>query len=110
MGQMKTYTREYKEEAVKLTEEKGPKRASEELGISYHTLYGWVKSARAGNLHMESRSSKNIASLEERIAALEKKNRQLEKENRNLREEREILADAAAFFAESRRKSTNSKE
>ena len=43
MGQAKQYDREYKEEALKLVEEKGCKNASEELGIPYNTLYGWVK-------------------------------------------------------------------
>ena len=32
MGQAKQYAREYKEEAVRLAEEKGCKKASEELG------------------------------------------------------------------------------
>ena len=41
MGQVKQYDREYKEEALKLVEEKGCKNASEELGISYNTQYGW---------------------------------------------------------------------
>ena len=35
MGQAKQYDREYKEEALKLVEEKGCKNASEELGIPY---------------------------------------------------------------------------
>lgn len=48
MGQVKEYSREYKEEAIKLAEEKGCKKASEELGISYHTLYDWIKQARKG--------------------------------------------------------------
>ena len=39
MGQAKQYDREYKEEALKLVEEKGCKNASEELGIPYNTLY-----------------------------------------------------------------------
>ena len=47
------------EEALKLVEEKGCKNASEELGIPYYTLYGWIKEARAGNLHLEKRSSSN---------------------------------------------------
>ena len=38
MGQAKQYDREYKEEALKLVEEKGCKNASEELGISYHNI------------------------------------------------------------------------
>lgn len=38
MGQVKQYSREYKEEAIKPAEEKGCKKASEELGISYYML------------------------------------------------------------------------
>ena len=65
MGQAKQYDREYKEEALKRVEEKGCKNASEELGISYNTLYGWVKEARKGNLHLEKRSDSNVSKLEE---------------------------------------------
>ena len=52
MKEQKKYSREYKEEALKLVEEKGCKKASEELEISYNTLYGWVKAARNGELHL----------------------------------------------------------
>ena len=89
MGQAKQYAREYKEEALKLVEEKGCKNASEELGISYNTLYGWVKEARKGNLHLEKRSDSNVSKLEE---------------------ENEFLAEATAFFAASRQKSAKKKE
>ena len=72
MGQAKQYDREYKEEAIKLVEEKGCKNASEELGISYHTLYGWVKEARKGNLHLEKRSDSNVSKFEEELQQLRK--------------------------------------
>lgn len=52
MKEQKKYSREYKEEALKLVEKNGCKNASEELGISYNTLYGWVKAARNGELHL----------------------------------------------------------
>ena len=54
MGQAKQYAREFKEEAVRLAEEKGCKNASEELGIPYNTLYGWVKDARKGKNEIHS--------------------------------------------------------
>ena len=41
MVQANQYDREYKRETIKLVEEKGCKNASEELRISYYTLYGW---------------------------------------------------------------------
>ena len=110
MRQAKQYDREYKEEALKLVEEKGCKNASEELGISYNTLYGWVKEARKGNLHLEKRSDSNISKLEEELQQLRRTNKELAKENKRLQEENEFLAEATAFFAASRQKSAKKKE
>lgn len=93
MGQVKQYDREYKEEAIKLVEEKGCKNASEELGISYNTLYGWVKEARKGNLHLGKRSDSNVSKLEEELQQLRRTNKELAKENKRLQEENEFLAE-----------------
>lgn len=97
MGQVKQYNREYKEEAIKLVEEKGCKKASEELEISYHTLYGWVKEARKGNLHLEKRSDSNVSRLEEELQQLRRANKEQAKEIKRLQEENEFLAEATAF-------------
>ena len=80
MGQVKQYDREYKEEALKLVEEKGCKNASEELGISYNTLYGWVKEARKGNLHLGKRSDSNVSKLEEELQQLRRATKEQAKE------------------------------
>ena len=110
MGQVKQYNREYKEEAIKLVEEKGCKKASEELGIYYHTLYGWVKEARKGNLHLEKRSDSNVSRLEEELQQLRRANKEQAKEIKRLQEENEFLAEATAFFAASRQRSAKKKE
>lgn len=110
MGQVKQYSREYKEEAIKLAEEKGCKNASIELGISYHTLYDWIKQARKGNLHLEKRSNSNVSKLEEELQQLRKVNKELSKQVKQLEEENEFLAEATAFFAASRQKSAKKKE
>ena len=110
MGQVKQYSREYKEEAIKLAEEKGCKNASIELGISYHTLYDWIKQARKGNLHLENRSNSNVSKLEEELQQLRKVNKELSKQVKQLEEENEFLAEATAFFAASRQKSAKKKE
>ena len=110
MGQAKQYDREYKEEALKLVEEKGCKNASEELGISYNTLYGWVKEARKGNLHLEKRSESNVSKLEEELQQLRKANKDLSKQVKQLEEENEFLTEATAFFAASRQRSAKKKE
>ena len=110
MGQSKQYDREYKEEALKLAEEKGCKNASEELGIPYNTLYGWVKEARKGNLHLEKRSESNVSKLEEELQQLRKVAKDQAKEIKRLQEENEFLAEATAFFAASRQRSAKKKE
>ena len=110
MGQSKQYDREYKEEAIKLVEEKGCKNASEELGIPYNTLYGWVKEASKGNLHLEKRSDSNVSKLEEELQQLRKVAKDQAKEIKRLQEENEFLAEATAFFAASRQKSAKRKE
>ena len=110
MGQVKQYSREYKEEAIKLAEEKGCKNASEELGISYNTLYGWVKEARKGNLHLEKRSDSNVSKLEEELQQLRRENKEQAKKIKQLQEENNFLSEATAFFAVSRQKCAKKKE
>ena len=110
MGQSKQYAREYKEEALKLVEEKGCKNASEKLGIPYNTLYGWVKYARKGNLHLEKRSDSNVSKLEEELQQLRRENKEQAKEIKRLQEENDFLSEATAFFAASRQKSAKRKE
>lgn len=91
----KTYTAEFRSQAVRLAREagragKGLAAVAKDLGIHVNTLRDWVQtddSAHAG-------TSVNTAGLDER-AELE----QLRKENRLLKMEREILKKAAAFFA-----------
>ena len=106
MGTIRQYDKAYKEQAVKLASKKGCKGASEELGIPYDTLYGWIKAARKGELHLEGRDT----SLEEENQRLRQANKELAKENKRLAEENEFLAEATAFFAASRQKSAKKKE
>ena len=50
MGSRKNYDEEYKAQAVKLANEKGGRKAAEELGISSKTLYGWMSKATNGRV------------------------------------------------------------
>ena len=83
----KRYSREFKDEAVKLVETGIPVRqAASDLGISEFTLRDWVKKAQPqGNEPVASSESEEI--------------RRLRAENKRLRMEREILKKATAFFA-----------
>lgn len=96
-----TYEKNFKIEAVKLSEEIGLKKAAEQLGIPYYTLSDWkhrqnvmgVEQAHVGSGHKRAKADPN----EQRIY-------ELEKENAELRRTNEILQDALGFFAANRKK------
>ena len=83
------YTKEFKEEAVKLVTEHGysQKRAADTLGINSKNIYRWVNELKGNNI-----STKVLMPEQEEI-------KRLKKENERLKIEREILKKAAAFFA-----------
>ncbi len=89
----RTYTLEFKQEAVRLVTEEGMSHADvgRDLGIDRSTIRAWCMKAEGGTLGRKAVPAKP-ASLEEEVA-------RLRRENRILREEREILKKAAAFFA-----------
>ncbi len=89
----KTYSKEFKVEAVKLVKEEGYtiKRASENLGICRKQLGKWCHAVEQEG--SEAFRGKGIRTADkERI-------RQLEKAVRDLRMERDILKKAAIYLA-----------
>lgn len=86
---VKTYTKEFKEEAVALVTEQGYSvtEAAKSLGITNKLIYNW-------KAKMEAEQSGSSLNGDER-AELAK----LRKENKRLRMEKEILKKASAFFA-----------
>ena len=90
----KTYTREFKIEAVRLLERSGRSQAeiADELGMSSSSLSRWQKEYGAeGEAAFPGRG--NLTPEEERI-------RQLERENEILRQERDILKKAVTIFSQ----------
>jgi len=85
----KTYTQEYRDEAVALVTEQGYSvpEAAKSLGLSPKLLYGWKQK-------FEEKQSGKALSEDEREEL-----KRLRKENKNLRMEKEILKKASAFFA-----------
>ena len=83
----KRYTREFKDEAVKLVKSGTPVRqVASDLGISEFTLRDWVRKSQPAE--QEKREPTEAEEL-----------RRLRAENKRLRMEREILKKATAFFA-----------
>lgn len=91
---MTKYSKEFKEEAIKLSDEIGSKRAAAQLGIPYFTLADW----RNHSKH-KPKEPEPLGEGELRL-----RNRQLEQENAELRMANEILKDALGFFAKDRKK------
>ena len=89
------YTREFKEEALRLSDEIGVKKAAQQLGLKYYTLADWRKDRN--ELRRNPPPEMSESELRER-------NRQLERENAELRQANEILKDALGFFAKDRKK------
>ncbi len=90
----KTYTKEFKLEAIKLmeTSDKPAADIARELGLRRNQLYKWKE---------QLEKSGGVASAKRGRPKKEDQSREsrLEAENRRLREENEILKKAAVFFA-----------
>jgi transposase len=85
----RTFSREFKESAVKLVYEQGytPGEAAKSLGVDPATLRLWLKKFPAG------------ASSTTPEVGLRAEVKRLREENKRLLMEREILKKATAFFA-----------
>ena len=89
----RTYTREFKVEAVRLVTENGCsiREAAESLGVSANALRIWRK-------QLENEADNAFPGKGE-VSSRDEQLRRLQKENRRLRMERDILKKATAFFA-----------
>ncbi len=95
---MRKYDKEFKEEAVKLSDEVGVKQAAAQLGIPYYSLTEWRQKRKAYGDHAF------VGSGIRRDAPFSEKERELMKQVRELQKANEILKDAPGFFAKDRKK------
>jgi len=88
------YTKEVREEAVKLVTEGGLSvpEVGRRLSIAPSTISYWVRAHRAGTLARVGGQQKPLSDVEMELA-------RLRRENAELRMERDILKKAAAYFA-----------
>jgi transposase len=91
----KKYSLEYRANAARLCLSSGKpvKQVAEELGVEYHTLYGWVREAEGKG--KEPAKPPTPLTPEQLSAEVGR----LRKENARLKMERDFLKKAAAFFA-----------
>ena len=90
---MKHYSKEFKAEALKLSDEIGVKKAAQQLGIAYYTLADWR------SIRRNAPPAKTLSAEEQSIRI-----RELEREVSELRTANDILKDALGFFAKDRKK------
>jgi transposase len=94
MKKRKTYTAEFKREAVRLAESSGKSQAQIErdLGIGAGGISRWKKALEEAGEEAFPGRGKRASTEQERI-------RRLERENEILRQERDILKKAVAIFS-----------
>ena len=90
---MKRYDKEFKEQALILSDEIGVKKTSEQLGVLYGTLADWRK----------QRTRKTIIKPKDTKESNDEVTR-LIKENAELKKANSILKDALGFFVEDRKR------
>ena len=102
----RSYTAQYRSDAVALAKEIGSKNASTQLNIPVETIYTWLYKAKKGDLPLSSidPEPKEALRLAERVKQLEKENSMLKSENNQLVRDKKILEDAAVFFAARQKK------
>ena len=88
------YTKEFREEAVKLVTEEGLSwaEAARRLSLPTSTLANWVKAYNAGKLGDVGKTYRPLTDIEMELA-------RTKKERAEVKMERDILKKAAAYFA-----------
>ncbi len=97
MAERRTYTSEYKVEAVRLVQESGKplSQVARELGVRADLLRKWKKQLEHG-AHQPVR---DVFPGQGRLASQDEELRRLRREVETLRQERDVLKRAAAYFA-----------
>ncbi len=93
----RAYTREFKEDAVRLVTEGGVpvSQAAQDLGIHENTIYKWTRQYRE--------DPEGAFPGKGRLKPQDEELRRLQRENEILKEERDILKKALAIFSKRRR-------
>ena len=88
------FTKEFRQEAVKLVTEEGLSwaAAGQRLSLSASTMGNWVKAEKAGKLGDVGKSYRPLTEVEIELA-------QTRRELAEVKMERDILKKAAAYFA-----------
>jgi transposase len=90
------YTKEFREEAVKLAEAVGASEASRRLSVPLKSLANWLRASKAGKLEEVGRLQKPQTELEAEL-------QRIKRELAEVKMERDLLKIFAAYFAKESR-------
>jgi transposase len=92
------YTKEFREEAVKLamTEGVGVSEAARRLSLSMKTLANWVRAGKAGKLAHVGQHQRPLTEIETELA-------RVKRELAEVKMERDLLKKCTAYFAKESR-------
>ena len=102
-GKRMQYDKEFKLQALQLSDEIGVKKAADQLGINYYTLdtlAEWRKIRKAKGADAFVGSGRSVLPASDKDRRIKK----LEAELRETKRANEILKEALGFFAASRKK------
>ena len=91
---MNRYTKEFREQALRLSDDIGVKKAADQLGVIYGTLSDWRK------LRARQVKKAEVPMTKEEQKA---ENERLRKEIAELQRANEVLKDALGFFVKDRK-------
>lgn len=94
----KTYTEEFKQDAVRLAETSGKSKVqvARDLGVSETALYRWIKDYGTQQVSSLPGNGPTVKELEAEV-------KRLRRENEVLRQERDILKKAISITSQDRR-------
>lgn len=93
----KSYTDEFKEEAIKMALNSSAKKAAENLNIPLGTINTWLSKAKKSGQAKVSNSDGTINHVN--VSKILEENQQLKKKLNSLEQEKAILKKAATYFA-----------
>lgn len=101
----RSYTNEYKIEAVKLSHEIGPAKSARELDVPEGTMYTWLRQERLGTLETdENTKPQNARKLADEVKQLKHDIKQRDTQIKEQERVIEILKEASIFFAKSQKR------
>lgn len=95
----RTYTEDFKKQAVQLAEDLGSaKKAAKQLGVPHANVHNWKVKLSSGQSLARSNQKNKLKSEAPAASGVEEENQRLRRENAELKKVNHILKAATAIF------------